>query len=247
MPRSPGSVTSASALSRHTGRTCNKSSIATREPSSSSTCEQWASSNSTRETWSRTECAHAVLPLHSGGKSVNRSGAATATVRRDRDVRPGPRRTRRRTKNDAPKTAHTVRGTERPAGPQRRAALGMTLVLVALVVFATWSNLAAAAAARRVATATDLVGLYDRARFDLGQEESLDRKYRMEPTSETSAAHNQIGDDLTATLDRLSAGDRAQRLGLARLQALHKTYTRRIPRVFAAVDAGNSTFAAHLD
>ena len=106
----------------------------------------------------------------------------------------------------------------------------MTLVLVALAVFATWSNLAASAAARRVATATDLLESYDRARFDLSQEESLDRKYRMQPTSEVSAAHTEVSDDLTATLDHLSAGDRTQRLGLARLQALHKTYTQGIPK-----------------
>lgn len=123
----------------------------------------------------------------------------------------------------------------------------MTLVLVALAVFSTWSNLAASAAARRVATATDLLASYDRARFDLSQEESLGRKYRMQPTSETSAAHTDVSVDLTATLDDLPAGDRTQRLGLARLQALHKTYTYGVRRVFAAVDAGNSTLAARLD
>jgi diguanylate cyclase (GGDEF)-like protein len=118
---------------------------------------------------------------------------------------------------------------------------------VALAVFATWSNLAASAAARRVETATDLLESYDRARFDLSQEESLDRKYRMQPTSETSAAHTEVRVDLTATLDHLPAGDRTQRLGLARLHALHKTYTRGIARVFAAVDAGYSSLAARLD
>jgi diguanylate cyclase (GGDEF)-like protein len=123
----------------------------------------------------------------------------------------------------------------------------MTLVLVALAVFSTWSNLAASAAARRVATATELLESYDRARFDLSEEESLDRTYRMQPTSEVSAAHAEVSNDLTATLDHLSAGDRTQRLGLARLQALHKTYTEGIPRVFAAVDAGNSTLAARLE
>ena len=209
---------------------------------------KWVSSNSTsRETPTRTECAHAVLPLRSGGNGVNRSGDATASVRRHRDVRPGLRRRRRRTKHDAPATADTVRSAERPVGPTRIAASGMTLVLVALAVFATWSNLAASAAARRVATATDLLESYDRARFDLSQEESLDRKYRMQPTSETSAAHTEVSVDLTATLDHLPAGDRTQRLGLARLQALHKTYTQGVPRVFAAVDAGNSTLAARLD
>src|SRR5450755_390591 len=115
-----------------------------------------------------------------------------------------------------------MRSAERPVGPTSIAASGMTLVLVALAVFATWSNLAASAAARRVATASDLLESYDRARFDLSQEESLDHKYRMQPTSEISAAHTEVSVDLTATLDHLPAGDRTQRLGLARLQALHK-------------------------
>jgi len=61
---------------------------------------------------------------------------------------------------------------------------------------------------------------------------------RMQPTSETSAAHTDVSVDLTVTLDDLPAGDRTQRLGLARLQALHKTYTQGVRRVFAAVDAG---------
>ncbi len=142
---------------------------------------------------------------------------------------------------------HMPWGTERPVGPTRIAASGMTLVLVALAVFATWANLAASAAATRVARATDLLQLYDRARFDLSQEESLDRKYRTQPTSETSAAHTEVSGDLSATLDQLSAGDRTQRLGLIRLHALHKIYTQGVPKVFAAVDAGSSTLAARLD
>jgi diguanylate cyclase (GGDEF)-like protein len=123
----------------------------------------------------------------------------------------------------------------------------MTAVLLTLAVFATWSNFAASGAAARVARATGLLESYDGARFDLSREESLGREYLLRPEKETLTAHAAVATDLSATLDRLSTGNSAQRSGLEDLLAFHKRYTEGIPKVFAAVDAGNQALAARFD
>jgi diguanylate cyclase (GGDEF)-like protein len=126
----------------------------------------------------------------------------------------------------------------------RLAAIGMMVILVALAAFATWSTFAASRAASRVSRVVDVLSLYDRARFDVSQEESFERKYRLEPSPTVLAAHTEAGRDLTNTLGQLAASDADRRAEIVRLLALQETYADAIVRVFAA---GDSALATRID
>jgi diguanylate cyclase (GGDEF)-like protein len=123
----------------------------------------------------------------------------------------------------------------------------MTGVLVALAAFATWSNISASRAAAKVGRASDLLESYQRARFDVSQEESLKRQYRLEPSAGVLAAHDEISADLTATLKLLVASDTSRRTRLTPLLALQEVARTGVLDLFAANDRGDTTAATRID
>jgi diguanylate cyclase (GGDEF)-like protein len=130
----------------------------------------------------------------------------------------------------------------------KAAALGMIVVLLALSGFATWSSLTASAAGANVAGANARLVLYQRARFDVAAEESLERKYRLEPGPVVSQAHTQAGTDLVGALKQLASGSTgAEHSRLEYFLRLHATYVTAAHRLFAATDAGNPALALSID
>src|SRR5471030_1654531 len=60
----------------------------------------------------------------------------------------------------------------------------LAIALLALSGVATWSAFKTSAAASTSTQAGRLAAAYNLARFDIGAEESLERKYRLEPTAD---------------------------------------------------------------
>ena len=142
----------------------------------------------------------------------------------------------------------TVRthGEQRPRST-RLAALALVLVLVGLATMAIWSNIGASRATVKVARASERLEWYTDARYDVSQEESLERKYRLEPSGTVLAQHAAAGRDVTRMLERLARDDGSRRAELTRLLALHRTYLDGVRQLFAAVAAGDATAVTRID
>jgi diguanylate cyclase (GGDEF)-like protein len=131
----------------------------------------------------------------------------------------------------------------------RASAAVLVLALAGLAIFALTAQRRVSVKAKSAETANRLAGIYQDARFWVGQDESLERKYRVEPSRETLDLHEQSGDNLIADLTRIAVLDDtpAVRARVARLLSLHREYERSTARMFAATRAGNRRLVEHLD
>jgi diguanylate cyclase (GGDEF)-like protein len=130
----------------------------------------------------------------------------------------------------------------------RAALVGLAVVLLVLGAFGTTSALRTSRATQRVSGATGVSDAYAHARFAVGEEESLERKYRLEPSREVRANHDAAASELVAALqDAARSGTPADRVLTDRLLGLHRGYLGAIDRLFAAVDAGDTGRVAAID
>jgi diguanylate cyclase (GGDEF)-like protein/PAS domain S-box-containing protein len=130
----------------------------------------------------------------------------------------------------------------------RLASLGLVAVLVALPGFAIWGAVATYQYGADAKLATVLGDAYEQARYAVGAEESLERKYRLEPSAEVRARHHAAAASLVDALARakaLGGPDDASLVGAALLS--HQEYLAAIDRMFAAVDDGDFARYADLD
>ncbi len=82
----------------------------------------------------------------------------------------------------------------------------------------------------------------------MAAEESLNRKYRLQPSTEVIFQHHEAAASLLAALDTASKlGEPADRALIGDVLAIHKEYLLAIDRMFAAVDASDITRANELD
>jgi len=130
----------------------------------------------------------------------------------------------------------------------RWATAGLAAVLLALTGFGLWASHSTNRAAREADHFNRLSDAYQQARFAVAAEESLERKYRLEPGPEIRARYQQAAAALVAALDVVSErGNRQDRVLEARLSADHARYLDAIGRMFAAVDAGNTKGVLAID
>jgi diguanylate cyclase len=130
----------------------------------------------------------------------------------------------------------------------RGSLVGLTVVIAFLAVFGLWSAQRTNSVARHSTSATRLSDAYQGARFAVGQEESLERKYRLEPGPVVRAKYDAAARQLVAalgTVDRI--GNARDHALVARLLATHRAYLDSIGRMFAAVDAGRSALVLRID
>ena len=125
----------------------------------------------------------------------------------------------------------------------------LVLALAALATFALNAQHGASIEAKSAEAANRLATAYQDARFWVGQDESLERKYRLEPSRQALDLHEQSGDNLIADLRRIATLDRslAVRQRVVHLLALHRRYERATARMFAATRSGNTPLVRHLD
>ena len=121
----------------------------------------------------------------------------------------------------------------------RLASLGMALVLLVLVSFSIWAAITTLDAAVQAQGSVHLSEQYEQARFAVGAEESLERKYRLEPGPDVLAGHRAAGALLVSALQIVYRdGDASDRTLVKQLLALHKRYLITVDLMFAAVDKG---------
>ena len=130
----------------------------------------------------------------------------------------------------------------------RIASLGVVGVLLGVSVFAVWSSQATAHASAAAAAASRLSDDYVRAARALAAEESLERKYRLEPGPTVRAAYNAATASLVQALGDVRAdGSAADRDLVDRVLAGHARYLAATTRMFAAADRHDVPTVLRID
>jgi diguanylate cyclase (GGDEF)-like protein len=130
----------------------------------------------------------------------------------------------------------------------RFATFGLAAVLIVLSIFALWGEFSTNRAANAAKRSSELSDAFEQARFAVAAEESLNRKYRLQPSPKVLGKHQEAATSLSAAMERAQRlGDPADRTLISDVLAIHKEYLLAIDRMFAAVDAGDITRANELD
>jgi diguanylate cyclase len=130
----------------------------------------------------------------------------------------------------------------------RLATAGLAAVLLLLTGFALWAAFSTNRAARQADRLSRLSDAYQEARFAVAVEESLERKYRLEPGPEIRQRFQQAAASLLTALDGVrKRGDANDRALAAKVEAEHARYLDGIDRMFVAVDAGNTALVLAID
>jgi len=131
---------------------------------------------------------------------------------------------------------------------QRVAALGLAAILWGAGLFAIGAATVTTDTLSHVSEANALNRLYEEARYNVGAEESLERKYRLEPSPGVRAAHRASEISLEETMRAVARiGDSSDRAVVATVLPAHKKYVLATHSMFAAVDARRPTLALRLD
>jgi hypothetical protein len=131
---------------------------------------------------------------------------------------------------------------------RRVAAIGLAGVLLALTALSVLGAASTRRSAQTASRSAMLSEAYDRAFDAVAAEESLERKYRLEPGPELRERHRQAGDDLQQALnDVYTRGTKADRALVTSLRSLHAGYVTAIAPMFAAVDTGDPATALRID
>jgi diguanylate cyclase (GGDEF)-like protein/putative nucleotidyltransferase with HDIG domain len=132
----------------------------------------------------------------------------------------------------------------------KRAKIAITLAgLATLGVFALATQHAVVREANRADTANRLEAVYQDARFWVGQEESRERKFRLEPSTQARAQHELAVANLNVDLTRVLAldGSPSRRRAIAAVAKENTEYVRATHEMFAALVAHAPLRVAYLD
>jgi diguanylate cyclase (GGDEF)-like protein len=123
------------------------------------------------------------------------------------------------------------------------------MVLAFLAGFSILTQRQIAIQTREADRGNMLAAVYSDARFWVGQEESLERKYRLEPTADVLTAHEHAEAAVTADLRRVTTFDARSttRRAIAEVERSHDAYVAAARRLFAAVDAHDAPLVIQLD
>ena len=133
-------------------------------------------------------------------------------------------------------------------GASRLASFGLASVLIVLSFVAVWGEFSTNRAAHAAKRFSELSDAFEQARFAVAAEESLNRKYRLQPSAEVLGRHREAAIALLAALENARRlGEPADRALISDVLAIHTEYLVAIDRMFAAVDAGDITRANELD
>jgi diguanylate cyclase len=128
------------------------------------------------------------------------------------------------------------------------ASAGLAAVLLGVSGFAMWSSQSTSDSAQRAISANRLSDAYAAAATAVAGEESLERKYRLEPGPEVLARYRQAAAALVEALaDVARQGDVTDRAAVDQVLAEHGPYLDAIGRMYSAVDAGNIPLVLGID
>jgi diguanylate cyclase (GGDEF)-like protein len=129
----------------------------------------------------------------------------------------------------------------------RFASLAMAAVLLFLASFSVGIVVASKFAENKEEHATQLSNLYQEARYEVGAEESLERKYRLEPSPAVLAKYQDAANTLVEKLKAVKNLEPSEAANVDKILALHESYLKSISRMFAAVDAGDPRRVLAID
>jgi diguanylate cyclase (GGDEF)-like protein len=149
---------------------------------------------------------------------------------------------------DDPAGPAAVPPRDRLARRSRVAGLGVVVVLLGVSLFAVWSSQATARAAALANAASRLSDDYARAATAVAAEESLERKYRLEPGLEVRVRYDAAAANLLDALGQVAAdGGATDRALVDQIRVRHASYLAAINRLFAAVDHGDTAASLRID
>jgi diguanylate cyclase (GGDEF)-like protein len=125
--------------------------------------------------------------------------------------------------------------------------VGLLAVLSFLAGFSILTQRDIAGHSRAADTGSKLAAAYSDARFWVGQEESLERKYRLEPSIGVRAAQSRAERAVERDLVRVRALDSSSTRFVVAVERTHTAYTRAVRRLFAAVDARDPSQVIRID
>ena len=121
-------------------------------------------------------------------------------------------------------------------------------MLVGVTGFSLWASQYTERVTQRALNANELSNDYSDAAAAVAAEESLERKYRLEPGPTVLANYRQAAADLASALSRTrNDGDAADAQLVDRLLIQHARYLDAIGRMFVAVDAGDTPTVLSID
>jgi diguanylate cyclase (GGDEF)-like protein len=131
---------------------------------------------------------------------------------------------------------------------RRWAVVGLALTVLALTALSLVGANSTRRSARDVTRSASRAEAYSRARYAVAEEESLERKYRLEPGREVRDRHRHAAEDLQqAMADARSRGGPADRRIINTLHELVAHYQTAVDHMFAAVDAGDEATILRID
>ncbi len=143
--------------------------------------------------------------------------------------------------------ATRTRAARRLLTTGRAVTLGLTLVLLLLATFTIWAAGTISDATALTAQAVRSDDGYEEARYLATLEDSLLRKYRLDPSAAIRAQHQTTADTLSATLQAMRQdGGATDRALVDDLLAAQARYLATTQRLFMAVDAGDRLGAAAI-
>jgi diguanylate cyclase len=148
----------------------------------------------------------------------------------------------------AGRTAARTRSDVRAARRSQVASVGLVLVLLAVSVFAVVESQLTAAAAEKAVAASTVSEDYWRAATAVGAEESLERKYRLEPGEGVRVRFDQAAAALIAALGEVQRdGDASDRALVYKVTDQHSVFLEATGRLFDAIDRGDTAAALRID
>jgi diguanylate cyclase (GGDEF)-like protein/PAS domain S-box-containing protein len=130
----------------------------------------------------------------------------------------------------------------------RFAGLGIVVILLGVSVFAVWSSRATAAAAHTASMASRLSDDYASAESAVAAEESLERKYRLEPGPANRARYDAAAASFATALGKVKVdGNASEAAFVAKMLTQQAGYLASINRMFAQVDLGNTAAVLKID
>ena len=128
------------------------------------------------------------------------------------------------------------------------AAAGLVAVLLVLPALGLWGALTTYSASKSASYASELSDAFEQARYSVGAEESLERKYRLEPSADVRRRHQAAAASLIMWLERARAVSHgAEGPFVNDVLAKHVLYLAAIQRMFAAIDAGDTAQTNEID
>ncbi len=137
------------------------------------------------------------------------------------------------------KNAHTI---------SHLASFGLAVVLLILTGFSIGAAVITQQLATNAQLAVSLSDRYEHARYAVGAEESLERKYRLEPSPEVYALHRAAATTLVTILLTIQHdGSTQDQILIKHILSVHTLYLAATRDMFAAVDAHDPVRVERID